>query len=205
MGFSYTCTFQFDRVCVCIYKKKKKKKKSCGGACLGRGHIHVGNGVRFLFFPQHNLPCISESIIDRIIFQPSYSGNKQLVICKRTEQILELHCYIVESTLSQRRVRAVVNILAGNGFEVMKPFTSCERHLFDLFLKQVKLVENQQEVLVLKGRMSDYAFKQLLAGHHLVGQDSIKVFRTFIIVSQGNTKYQNISVFKHVQPLAVYS
>lgn len=64
------------------------------------------------------------------------------------EQGLELHCYIVESMMSQRRVGAVVTILAFNSIEVMKPFTLGQRGLFNLFPKQVKLGENQQEVLM---------------------------------------------------------
>lgn len=89
--------------------------------------------------------------------------------------------------------------------EVGKPFATRERHSVDLFFEKIELVEYQKEVFLLKGGMSYDALEELLACHHLVNENSIPIIVELVVVRQCHTEQDHIDIFKHLQPLAVFS
>lgn len=99
------------------------------------------------------------------------------------EQSLELHGNVLKRAVRQCGIgKAVAAVVAAGGgvaarhrTEFRKPFTTREGHSVDLFFEKIELVENQKEILLFEGGMSYDAFEKLLAGHHLVDDNSIPV------------------------------
>lgn len=53
-----------------------------------------------------------------------------------------------------------IALSANHRLEILKPLTFGKWDLFDLFLKEIKFVENQEEIHMLEGWMHNYAFKE---------------------------------------------
>lgn len=69
----------------------------------------------------------------------------------------------MEGKLTQSGVTVVgTTVTTDHGIEVLEPLAACQRNAFYFFFQEIVLVENQEEVHVLKDGMSDNAFKEFL-------------------------------------------
>lgn len=123
-----------------------------GGAELGgavEGLVWAETPVLLLVLPPENLPYVSEGLVDGGAIAGTRLPHEELPVARvRRIQVLELHRHIEECLLCHRLV-----VVGAERVEVTEPFAGSERGAPDLLLKDVELVEHQDEWCVAERRV----------------------------------------------------